>query len=316
MIHCKKIIRSAAAGALTLALATSFASAAFGTGVVTEGPLRMRASASTDSDVLARVAEGAQVEVLEDAQNGWYKVSYKGETGYMSRDYLSITPEKAEALPEPATPLAAMAAVEETAPQAEWALVDTSALNVRASTSTESEKVGKLYGGSVVSALSQAGEWTLVEYGSVKGYVSTEYLVFGTYDELKAAASTAGQRVVDIAKQYLGVRYRYGGASPSGFDCSGFVYYVSKQAGYSVPRTGTAMWNEGYAKVERADLQPGDIVFFTGTGGSGYISHVGIYVGGGKFIHSSSPTSGGVIYTSLSERYYATRYVGARRAFT
>jgi len=140
-------------------------------------------------------------------------------------------------------------------------------------------------------------------------------VVFGSRDEL-ATASAVGEKAVSIAKQYLGTRYVYGGASPSGFDCSGFVYYVAKQVGYTVPRTGSAMWAAGYDRVSRDEMKPGDIVFFTNTSGSSnYISHVGLYIGSNKFIHSSSPTSGGVIISSLGEAYYAPRYVGACRVF-
>lgn len=324
MDRYKKVLRTAAASALVLALSTGTAFAALGTATVTEGPLRMRAETSTDSSVLLKVSEGATVEVLEDAGNGWYQVSYKGTTGYMSGDYLSLSPALRE-LTAQAAP-AGEAPVEEALPEdggeqelqpaAEGlcALINVSSvLNVRSGPGTDYDKVGSLYCGEIVTVLSQEGEWSQVGSGSVTGYVSNEYLTFGTREELAAMASAAGAQIVEIAKQYLGVRYRYGGASPSGFDCSGFVYYVYKQAGHSVPRTGSVMWSD-YSHVERGDLQPGDVVCFTKTTGSShYITHVGIYVGDGTFIHSSSPSSGGVIYTSMSDHYYATRYVGAVR---
>jgi len=298
MDHCKKLLRSAAAAALTLSIATVAASASFGTGVVTEGPLRVRESASTDADVLALVSEGQRVEVLEDVQDGWYKVACGGGTGYMSADYLNVT---------------AGGAPEEQAASS-LALVNTAVLNVRAGAGTDCEKTGSLSGGSIINVLGRADGWAQVEYKGVAGYVSDEYLIFGTREELEAANS-AGDRVIGIARQYLGTRYAYGGASPSGFDCSGFVYYVAKQAGYSVPRTGSAMWTSGYAEVDKGSLKAGDIVFFTNTGGSNYITHVGLYIGGNQFIHSSSPRSGGVIVSSMSDSYYGPRYVGARRAF-
>lgn len=298
MDHCKKLLRTAAAAALTLSVATVAASASFGTGVVTEGPLRVRESASTDANVLDLVGEGQRVEVLEDVQDGWYKVACSGGTGYMSADYLNVT--------EGAAPEEGASAL---------ALVDTAALNVRAGASTDCEKTGSLSGGSIINVLGRADGWAQVEHKGLTGYVSDEYLVFGTREELEAAAA-AGNDIISIAKKYLGTRYAYGGASPSGFDCSGFVYYVAKQAGYSVPRTGSAMWTSGYTEVDRGSLKSGDIVFFTNTGGSNYITHVGLYIGGNQFIHSSSPRSGGVIISSMSDGYYGPRYVGARRAFT
>ncbi|RUL54165.1 MULTISPECIES: C40 family peptidase [Lysinibacillus] len=113
----------------------------------------------------------------------------------------------------------------------------------------------------------------------------------------------------ETAKQYLGVPYRYGGTSTSGFDCSGFVLTVYKGLGVNLPRTSSSMYNVG-DKVAKEDLQPGDLVFFN-TSGRG-ISHVGIYYGNGKFIHSQ--TGQGVSITDINDKWYwGDRYVGAKR---
>jgi peptidoglycan DL-endopeptidase CwlO len=111
--------------------------------------------------------------------------------------------------------------------------------------------------------------------------------------------------VVGIAMRYLGTPYVWGGASPGGFDCSGLVAYVYSQVGVSLPHYTGAQWNVG-VPVSRSDLQPGDLVFFDGLG------HVGIYIGGGQFIHA--PHTGDVVkISSLGESWYASTYVGARR---
>jgi peptidoglycan DL-endopeptidase CwlO len=110
--------------------------------------------------------------------------------------------------------------------------------------------------------------------------------------------------VVGIAMQYLGVPYVYGGASPSGFDCSGFIMYVFAQVGVSLPHNAAAQYGHG-TPVDRSQLQPGDLVFFNGLG------HAGIYVGGGSFIHS--PHTGDVVKISSMSGWYASTYVGARR---
>lgn len=312
MLQRKKLVCNTAAALLTLVLATGAASAAFGTGVVTEGPLRMRAQATTSSSILATVSKGAKVQVLEDVQNGWYKVSYNDVTGYMSADYLNVTAAGDETAPVQGKAVSLAAQTAE-APEAPCARVDTSSLNVRAGAGTGFDKTGSLYGGSVVDVLSQADGWAYVEYGGTKGYVSTDYLTFGDREELKAS-SAVGEQLVSIAKQYLGTRYTYGGASPSGFDCSGFTMYVARKVGISLPHSATAQWNLGYTRVSKGDLRPGDLVFFSNTSRTTRsMSHVGIYVGGNRFIHSSSPTSGGVIISSMSESYYAARYAGACR---
>ncbi len=113
--------------------------------------------------------------------------------------------------------------------------------------------------------------------------------------------------LVDKALSLTGVPYLFGGTSRSGFDCSGFTQYVFKGAEISLPRTAAGQFSVG-STVNRAQLRPGDLVFFT-TYASG-ASHVGIYIGGGSFVHASNS---GVRTTSLSESYYASRYLGARR---
>ena len=110
--------------------------------------------------------------------------------------------------------------------------------------------------------------------------------------------------VVAIAMHYLGTPYVWGGASPSGFDCSGFVMYVFAQVGVSLPHSSYAQYGMG-SPVSRGALQPGDLVFFDGLG------HVGIYVGGGSFIHA--PHSGDVVKISSMTGWYASTFVGARR---
>ena len=112
--------------------------------------------------------------------------------------------------------------------------------------------------------------------------------------------------VVSIALQYLGVPYVWGGSSPStGFDCSGFVAYVFSQVGISLPHHAASQYGYGIA-VPRDQLAPGDLVFFDGLG------HVGIYIGGGQFVHA--PHTGDVVkISSLSDSWYSAMYVGARR---
>jgi cell wall-associated NlpC family hydrolase len=115
--------------------------------------------------------------------------------------------------------------------------------------------------------------------------------------------------IVSLSTRYLGVRYVWGGATPAGFDCSGFMNYVFERTGVDLPRTTYAMFETG-VEVLRDQLQAGDIVFFqTVQPGP---SHAGIYLGDGRFIHSSSG-AGRVTISPMDHRYYAPRYLGARR---
>ena len=126
-----------------------------------------------------------------------------------------------------------------------------------------------------------------------------------TYNAPPPDGSKASQ-VVAIAMQYLGVPYQWGGASPStGFDCSGLTTYVFAQVGISLPHHAASQYQLG-TPVSRDQLQPGDLVFFRG------LSHMGMYIGGGSFIHA--PRTGDVVkISSLSDSYYVEGWVGARR---
>lgn len=130
---------------------------------------------------------------------------------------------------------------------------------------------------------------------------------------VKSASFTApskvnGSDIISTAKKYLGVPYVWGGSTPNGFDCSGFIQYVFKQHGISLPRTVSQMWNYGKSV---SSLQVGDLVFFN-TSGSG-VSHAGIYMGNNQFIHAGSST--GVTISSLNNSYWKPRYLGAKRVF-
>jgi len=110
--------------------------------------------------------------------------------------------------------------------------------------------------------------------------------------------------VVGVAMSELGTPYSWGGASPGGFDCSGLVAYAYEKRGIPLPHSSYALWHEGVS-VPRDQLEPGDLVFFDGLG------HVGIYAGGGEFIHS--PHTGDVVKLTSLTGSYASSYVGARR---
>lgn len=128
---------------------------------------------------------------------------------------------------------------------------------------------------------------------------------------LSAGSAFADSKLNSAIKPIMGVSYKMGGTTTNGFDCSGFTTYVFKKLGMSLPRVSSAQYKMGTA-VSKKNLRAGDLVFFN-TSGRG-VSHVGIYIGGGKFAHSS--TSRGVIVTSLNQSYFAKRYVGAKRVMS
>ena len=163
-------------------------------------------------------------------------------------------------------------------------------INVRTGPGTNYDKITQVVSGKQVTVVGETNGWYQVKFDSTTGWLLGEYL----------------RDPADL----VGTRYRSGGASPSGFDCSGFTMYLYAKLGYSLPHSATAQYkNCGYA-VAKADLQPGDLVFFSDS--SHAIGHVGIYIGNGQIIHARYSV-GKVMIDSLSASYYASRYVGAKR---
>lgn len=128
--------------------------------------------------------------------------------------------------------------------------------------------------------------------------------------ELPALADSILERGMSL----IGTRYRFGGTSEAGFDCSGFIGYLFKEeAGMQLPRSTREMINVNAPLVARNNLKPGDLLFFS-TNGRGRVSHAGIYLGDDQFIHSSSRRSGGVRIDSLGDTYWNKTFIEAKRA--
>lgn len=122
-----------------------------------------------------------------------------------------------------------------------------------------------------------------------------------------------GQIIAATAQEYLGCDYVYGGSSPSGFDCSGFTQYVMGLCGYTINRGAGGQVNNG-VPVSEEELLPGDLVFFSESFTIYDVSHVGLYIGDGQFIHAA--VSGvGVVISDMDAGWYSARYVGARRVW-
>ena len=194
-------------------------------------------------------------------------------------------------------------AVQETGKQG---IITGGTINVRKGPGTEYDRITQVATGKVVTILGTENGWYHIQFGSTTGYVLGDYL----REYVPGAASAVGEQIVQMAMQYMGVRYRSGGSSPNGFDCSGFTMYLFGQLGYSLPHSATSQYKNCGTYVAKSDLQPGDLVFFSDS--SHAIGHVGIYIGNGEIIHARYSV-GCVTTNSLSMSYYVNRYVGAKR---
>jgi peptidoglycan endopeptidase LytE len=200
-------------------------------------------------------------------------------------------------------------------------------VSVRLGPGTQYKRAAVIDKGKSMTVTAKQGDWCKVTLaGGTKGWVHSDYVrvsdpvaerIVRAAQEAAAASTDmdeeSGSRADDLVRtalSYRGTRYRRGGSSPSAFDCSGFTMYIFGEAQIKLPHSAQAQFGCG-SPVGKADLAPGDLVFFR-TGRSRRISHVGIAMGDGEFVHASS--SGGTVRVDRLDRgYYSTRYVGARR---
>lgn len=322
----RKIMTLALAVGLFAALSLTVSAAEntmYGIGFVNTEGLRLRSQADTNASILASASNGDCVAVISK-EGDWYKVNYNLQEGYMHGDYLSVsTRENAEL---------------------GYGAVNGTDVNLRSGPGTSYGSVGRVNSGESLYIIGLNEGWYKVLYGDNPCYIRSDFLSLTEYPYENQASPNSpkyfrggtaignlpsgpssqesqesqepqvppasGDEILAEAQKYLGIPYVNGGASPSGFDCSGFVYYVLRQCGYSSYRTPADQWNQG-TQVDKANLEPGDIVFFANTYSSG-LSHVGIYAGDGQFIHSPNSRST-VSYSDLTSGYWSDHYYGARR---
>ena len=276
-----------------------------------------------ESNVYILLPLDALVSVMEDLDD-WFRISYNDCTGFISPEYVELL-KRSETF--------------ET-----YGVVDAEEMPLLKEADGDSEVLTTLKDGDRVEVTGFDNGWFAIKSGDNTGYVTGDDLdltlekeapepkvtakptkkaqITGDNGDTEGSGSTeggsdtvvssgSGSDVVSYAMQYLGTPYAYGGTGSGGFDCSGFTMHVFASFGVSLAHGATPQLNNGYS-VSMSELQPGDLVFFFGTyNTSSAASHVGIYIGGGQFIHASS--SRGVIISSLSESYYANRYLAARR---
>lgn len=331
----------------TLSMALCSVTLAQKMATVSKTDVIVRSGPGTTFDRVTKVTKGRTAEVLE-SRNGWHKVKFGGGTvGWIRGDMLTIQkpatkpatkpasqpdkdvdplPDTPESTPEgrPVITNVAEKSEPEKAPEEKPVAAQSAPLkveitgdnvNIRKDASTSSARIVQVDSGRVADVLAQKNGWYKVRFkhGTI-GWVHGDFAKPTSPDAVDAepkakVVSGAASSLIDTAKDQIGVRYSWGGTSRSGFDCSGFVQFVFAKHGVKLPRTSIAQSGVG-AKVAKSDLLTGDLVFFITRGSR--VSHVGIYIGDGKFIHASSG-GGRVRIDALSSSYYAKRYAGARR---
>lgn len=256
--------------------------------VVTADSLNVRSGPGTEYGRIGSLKKGTELTILED-HGDWYKVTTGKMSGYVSASFVST-----EAVTQQAIVLAGP-------------------LNIRSGPGTGYSRVGTLKLGATVEVLGSSNGWYQISTGSLTGYVSGQYV--SILEEL--TSSPVGAAAAALAASLVGCRYVYGAEGPTTFDCSGLSYYIFGQLGYKLSRGASGQYTNNGKFVSRADLEPGDLVFFFDpkydySGGTLPTTHMGIYVGNGQFIHAAT-TSRKVEYENLEGSYLSNYIVGYKR---
>ncbi len=315
--------------------ATALTSGAWAQVVDTDGTtgLRLRKAPAPWETLLAVLPEDSLLQIVAGPQQGgngnpWFNVLAAGQSGWVDSTYLLLsgslaaTPPVPEAIPAPVVPKLVPGT---------WAQVSgtagTPGLNLRAAPSAAERQLAVLPEGATLNLLegpTKGGDndpWYRVAWQGSWGWVNGTYLIptdAPTTSASAPAASSAptagsarGAALVQVAMAQVGKPYVWGGTGPDGFDCSGLTLYAARKAlGVTLPRVAAEQFMSGVA-VKADALQPGDLVFYANTYTTG-ISHVGIYIGGGRWVSALDETIG-IKVISLDEPYWKQRYAGARR---
>ena len=301
--------------------------------------LRLRSGPAPWEQLLAILPEGSLLRIVSGPAAGgngnlWYEVSAEGKDGWVDSSYLEPTatpaaiPASTPIAPEPgATPAPTSGGLAAGA----WAEVNgttgTCGLRLRAAPSPWERLITILPEGTKLKILEgparggNGDQWYRLAWDGAWGWASGIYLLpttapSGEQPTLPTTAAPApgsprGEALVAVALAQVGKPYIWGGVGPGGFDCSGLVLYAARKAlGVTMPRVAADQAFAG-VHVDFANLVPGDLVFYANTYQPG-ISHVGIYIGNGKWVTASDETTG-VVIASLDEPYWKSRYAGARR---
>lgn len=258
---------------------------------VTGSTVNLRKEPSTESSILGKVVEGDNLVsegLTEDG--GWYKVKFGDIEGYIYKDY--ITEDINKILGEGKV---------------------NSGVNFRKEPSTEAEIITTIPADSDITILGTESDWYKILYNDQEGWIVAR-CVDRVTSTSRSGTNSVAKKVVELAKQQLGKKYVWGGNGPNTFDCSGLTKYVYGKVGVTLERVSYNQATQGI-KVDKSKLQIGDLVFFSGINASSSstkVSHVGIYIGNGEFLHAAN-SSRGVVIDELNSDYYKKHFVTARR---
>ena len=284
-------------------------------GIITGNFVRFRKGPGTTYSIINTYNRGTALTIT-GAADGWTAVTIDGTEGYVFSDYVLETAsgEDTPTVAETVQQTLGLSSEQLSAAEVRDGYVSGNGVRLREAPSMTAKILTDLNNGTALKITGFSGTWTKVICSGQEGFIASDYVREGAYEPEKAVTrslgSEPGKEIATYALTFVGSPYSWGGNSPAtGFDCSGFVQYIFSQYGYTTSRIANDVLADG-KHVDPADLQPGDVLCFYS--GNGYVGHVGIYVGDETFVHAANSVSG-VVTTSLSTGYYATRGYEIRR---
>ncbi len=273
--------------------------------VVSDDGVNVRTSPSNTASI-ATVFNNGQKVAIKGMAGDWCIIDYEGQQLYIHKQFISSNLSAYV----PSVPVA-----NESVSKA-YALINCAGgLNVRKEPSPDGAVINSLYNGTAVDVLEVTDGWVKAKLddGTI-GYLSSDFILLKEGQKPANQVSSKADQIIEYAKKYLGTPYAYGQAKLGvGVDCSGFTYAVFKDNGITLNRSSRDQVRNG-TTVDKSQLLPGDLVFFDTEGANnGAISHVGLYIGEGKYIHSSNGKSWAVVISNLNDAYSIRTYVTAAR---
>lgn len=265
--------------------------------------VRFRTGPSTSDSIIDTYNKGKELTIT-GTSGDWTAVTIDGKAGYVYSQYVTTTaPNAGSSAGESSSESSPSAGTEKDG------YIKGNNVRFRSDASMSASILGEYNYGTALKITGTSGDWTAVTINGQAGFVYSQYVAEGTIAVTGGGdTSDLGNQIAQYALQFVGYPYVWGGTTPAGFDCSGFVQYVYKQFGYQLNRIACDQALNGVA-VDINALQPGDVLCFYS--GSNYIGHVGIYIGDNKFVHASTSTTG-VIISELSGYYYNRGFLARR----
>ncbi|MFM2308698.1 MAG: hypothetical protein RLY87_818 [Chloroflexota bacterium] len=297
------------------------------TGTVLESGLTLRDGPGVNYVAITTLKLNGTVELIEIYQD-WYHIGVDSTDGWVKAEYIDVSQSVLDRV-----------ITANTIPDASPELVGYVSgdnVNLRLGPSASHAKIGNVGNGLKLDLIGKYKDWVQVAYDKKKAWIFKELLNTSAHVLRRVPTTTdfpalpvaplrnrtgnngagysTSSDVANVALQYVGYRYTWGGTSPkSGFDCSGLMMYAFRQVGVSIPRLAASQYSSSNAvDISWDAMQPGDMMFFSNTSGRRGITHVSMYIGGGKMVHAMTPTYG-VQISNINDSYWVKHFYGAAR---